>query len=128
MGKLLVIPKDGPPPVGPYSPGVICNGFLFVSGQIPLNPKTGELVTDSFENQARQALENLKGIIESAGATLNDAVKITIYLSDIQNFVALNSIYEEYFMDSKPARACIQAAALPKNVDIEIDAIVEVKS
>lgn len=127
MGKLLVTPKDGPPPVGPYSPGVISNGFLFVSGQIPLNPKTGEFVTDSFENQARQTLENLKGIIESAGATLNDAVKITIYLSDIQNFAALNSIYEEYFMESKPARACIQAAALPKNVDIEIDAIVEVK-
>ncbi|MEW6234001.1 MAG: Rid family detoxifying hydrolase [Candidatus Omnitrophota bacterium] len=127
MNKQFVAPKDGPKPVGPYSPGVLVNGFLFVSGQIPLNPGTGQMAADSFAAQARQTLENLKSVVEAAGAALDDAVKVTIYLTDLKNFAELNSIYEEYFSQGKPARACIQAAALPKGADIEIDAIVAVK-
>jgi len=127
MNKQFITPKEGPAPVGPYSPGVLVNGFLFVSGQIPLNPATGQMATESFAAQARQTLENLKSIIEAAGAALADAVKVTIYLTDLKNFAELNAIYEEYFLEGKPARACIQAAALPKGVDIEIDAIVAVK-
>jgi len=123
MTKRLIAPKDGPPPVGPYSPAVAANGFLFVSGQIPLNPATGELVTDSFENQVRQTLDNLKSVIESAGLTLDEVVKVTIFVVDLANFGELNQIYEEYFSQSKPARACVQAAALPKGVGVEIEAV-----
>ncbi len=123
MTKRLFAPKDGPAPVGPYSPAVAANGFLFVSGQIPLNPATGELVTDSFENQVRQTLDNLKSVVESAGITLNEVVKVTIFVVDLANFGELNQIYEEYFSQSKPARACVQAAALPKGVDVEIEAV-----
>ncbi len=124
MNKQFVHPPHGPQAVGPYTPGVIANGFLFVSGQIPLHPQTGEFVKGSFEIQARQTLENVKSVVEAAGATLNDVVKITIYLLDINFFADLNALYEEYFGESKPARACIQAAQLPKGVGIEIDAIV----
>lgn len=123
MPKRLIVPKNGPPAVGPYSPAVSAGGFLFVSGQIPLDPKTGQLVKDSFEKQVRQTLENLKFVVESAELTLDDVVKVTIFLIDLSRFNDLNAIYEDYFAASKPARACVQAAALPKGVDVEIEAI-----
>lgn len=123
MSKRLIIPPNGPPAVGPYSPAVAAGGFLFVSGQIPIHPQTGELIKDNFESQVRQTLENLKCIVESSGLTLNDVVKATIFVTDLANFAELNRIYEEYFSESKPARACVQAAALPKGVDVEIEAI-----
>lgn len=122
MSKKFIVPKDGPPAVGPYSPAVSANGFLFVSGQIPLNPQTGELVLDSFEAQAKQTLDNLKSVIEAGGATLNDVVKVTIFVTDLGKFGELNAIYEEYFGESKPARATVEVAALPKGVDVELDA------
>ncbi|RJP25499.1 MAG: RidA family protein [Candidatus Omnitrophota bacterium] len=123
MTKKLIAPEQGPKPVGPYSPGVVANGFLFVSGQIPLDPSTGRLVTDSFEIQVRQTLENLKSVIEAAGSTLQDVVKVTIFLDDMENFGELNAIYAEYFDESKPARATMQVARLPKDVAVEIEAI-----
>ena len=123
MKKRLISPDGGPQAVGPYSPAVAAGGFLFLSGQIPLNPGTGELVKDSFENQVRQTLENLKSVAASAGLTLNDVVKVNIFLVDMARFNELNAIYEEYFAESKPARSCVQAAALPKGVDVEIEAI-----
>ncbi len=123
MAKKLIAPSEGPKPVGPYSPGVVANGFLFVSGQIPLNPATGQLEMDSFEKQARQALENVKSVVEAADSTLNDVVKVTIFLKDLANFNVFNEIYSNYFGDSKPARACIQAAALPQGVDVEVEAV-----
>lgn len=123
MEKRLLVPQDGPPAVGPYSPAVAAGGFLFVSGQIPLDPKTGQLVKESFEKQVRQTLDNLSCIIKAAGLTLNDVVKVTIFLVDLARFNDLNQIYEDYFGKSKPARACVQAAALPKGVDVEIEAI-----
>lgn len=123
MKKRLISPEDGPQAVGPYSPAVAAGGFLFVSGQIPLNPSTGELVKDSFESQVRQTLENLKSVVTSAGLTLNDVVKVNIFVVDMTRFNELNAIYEEYFAESKPARSCVQAAALPKSVDVEIEAI-----
>jgi 2-iminobutanoate/2-iminopropanoate deaminase len=121
--KKLIIPAGGPPAVGPYSPGVVANGFLFVSGQIPLNPNTGTLVTDSFAAQVRQTLDNLRSVVEAAGSTLQDVVKVTIFLVDLGNFDELNCIYAEYFSESKPARATVQAARLPKNVAVEMEAI-----
>lgn len=124
MQKSFVAPKEGPPAVGPYSPGVIANGFLFVSGQIPINPQTGEIIQGSFESQLRQTLDNLKRVIEAAGASLMDVVKITVFLADLNNFSEMNAIYSEYFSDSKPARSCVQAARLPKDIAVEIEAIV----
>jgi len=123
MSKQWIAPAGGPAPVGPYSPGVAANGFLFVSGQIPLNPQTGELVQDSFERQARQTLENLKRVVEAAGSSLERVVKVTIFLSDLKDFDELNRIYSEYFAESRPARSTVQAARLPKDVDVEIEAI-----
>ena len=123
MNKRLIIPSDGPVPVGPYSPGVAARGFLFVSGQIPLDPKTNRLVTESFEAQVRQSLDNLKSVVAAAGSTLDDVVKVTIFLRDLARFDELNTIYSEYFSASKPARATVQAARLPKDVEVEIEAI-----
>lgn len=123
MTKRLVSPQNGPAPVGPYSPGVVANGFLFVSGQIPLDPATGQMVKDSFESQVRQTLNNLRSVVEGAGLTLNHVVKVTIFLTDLANFDHLNQIYSEYFGESKPARATVQAARLPKDVDVEIECI-----
>ncbi len=122
MDKKLVSPPNGPAPVGPYSPAVVANSFVFVSGQIPMK-NDGSIETGSFEAQARQTLDNLKMMLESSGSSLEDTVKVTIYLDDINNFTVLNDLYEEYFGVSKPARACIQAAALPKGVAVEMDAI-----
>ncbi|MBZ0258333.1 Rid family detoxifying hydrolase [bacterium] len=124
MSKKLIVPKDGPQAVGPYSPAVAANGFLFVSGQIPLNPQSGELVLDSFDAQVRQTLNNLKSVIEAGGASLDDVVKVTIFVTDLGKFAELNTIYEEYFGASKPARATVQVAALPKGVEVEMDATV----
>ena len=123
MKKRLIIPKDGPAAVGPYSPAVAAGGFLFVSGQIPLNPQTGEIIKDSFDSQVRQTLENLRCIVESSGLTLDDVVKVTVFLIDLARFNELNQIYGDYFSSGKPARACVQAAALPKGVEVEIEAI-----
>lgn len=122
MSKKMIAPKDGPQAVGPYSPAVAANGFLFVSGQIPLNPQNGELALGSFEAQARQTLNNLQSVIEAGGASLDDVVKVTIFVTDLGKFSELNKIYEEYFGASKPARATVQVAALPKGVEVEMDA------
>ena len=123
MDRKCVVPEKGPPAVGPYSPAVIANGFVFVSGQIPQDPATGDLVTESFEAQCVRVFENLKLVLEAAGASLDSCVKITIYLKDISKFAEANSVYERYFGTGKPARACIEASNLPKNAAIEADAI-----
>lgn len=116
--------EKGAPPAGPYSPGIRANGLIFVSGQIPLNPKTGEIVTDSIQAQVRQTLENLKIILEAAGSSMDKALKCTVYLRDLQDFEAMNQIYATYFpTEAPPARTTIQAANLPKGVDVEIDII-----
>jgi 2-iminobutanoate/2-iminopropanoate deaminase len=126
MNKRLIAPKDGPTPLGPYSPGVVAGGFLFVSGQIPLDPASGQLVLDTFEAQARRTLENLKAVVEAAGGTLNDIVKVTIFLTDLARFEELNAVYAEYFDESKPARATVQVSALPKGVSVEMDCIAQI--
>ncbi|MGI6457878.1 MAG: RidA family protein [bacterium] len=128
MGKKLISPQDGPAPVGPYSPGVVANGFVFVSGQIPLHPETGQIITSNFDAQVRQVIENMRSVLKAAGADLDDVVKVTIFLSDLSNFERLNEIYSEYFGQSKPARTTVQAARLPKNVDVEMDAIAVVQN
>lgn len=112
-----------PRPVGPYSQAIRAGGFLFVSGQIPLDPATGEVAGSDIAAQTRRAMENLKAILEEAGSGLNKVVKTTIYLKDLRDFARCNEIYGEYFRASKPARSTLEAAALPKGVLVEIDAI-----
>ena len=123
MDRRCIVPDDGPSAVGPYSPAVVAGGLVFVSGQIPQEPGTGKLVTESFEAQCVRVFENLKTVLEAAGASLDSVVKVTVFLTDLEQFDEMNSVYERYFGTSKPARACIQAARLPKDVAIEADAI-----
>ena len=112
-----------PKPVGPYSQAIRANGFLFVSGQLPLNPATGAVHGSDIAAQARQAMENVRAILEAAGSGLHKVVKTTLFLRDLEDFARCNEIYAEYFGTSKPARFTGQAARLPKDVLLEIDAI-----
>lgn len=112
-----------PRPVGPYSQGVKAGCFLFIAGQIPIDPGTGELVSGSFEEASRRALENVKAIVEAAGGSLDSIVKVTVYIRDIKRFSEFNKIYAEYFKHSKPARAVVEVSNLPLDAPLEIEAI-----
>lgn len=113
-----------PAPVGPYSQAVEHDGWIFASGQIPLDPASGELVGGEIEDQARQVLANLRAVLEAAGASLDDVVRTTIYLIDLSHFPRVNAVYAEHFTAlPRPARATIQVAALPLGAAVEIDAI-----
>jgi 2-iminobutanoate/2-iminopropanoate deaminase len=114
-----------PAAIGPYSQGMRTGDLLFCSGQIPLEPSTGELVKDDIEGQARRCLENLSALAEAAGGSLANAVRCTVYLTDMNDFARVNEVYGEFFGgDDPPARVAVAAAALPKGADVEIDAIV----
>ena len=117
-----------PAPVGPYSQAVSCGNILYVSGQIPLDPESGELVGNSFAEQCHQVLLNLKIILEAGGSGLERVLKVTIYMKNLAQFGELNEIYSEYFDDSKPARVCVEVSNLPKGADVEMDAIAEISS
>lgn len=121
--RKAVATTTAPAAIGPYSQAVIAGGFLFVSGQIPLDPATGALVSGSIADETRRVFDNLKAILEAAGATFDNVVKTTVYLSDMADFSAMNAVYATYFSDPAPARATVQAAALPKGVRVEIDLI-----
>jgi 2-iminobutanoate/2-iminopropanoate deaminase len=120
------VSSDGAPAaIGPYSQGMRTGDLLFCSGQIPLEPTTGELVKDDIEGQARRCLENLSAVAEAAGGSLANAVRCTVYLTDMNDFARVNEVYGEFFGgDDPPARVAVAAAALPKGADVEIDAIV----
>ena len=121
--KESIFPKDGPKPVAPYSPGVRANGLIFLSGQIPADPKTGELVTGDIQAQCARVLENLKIVLEAAGLTLDDLVKTTVFLKDMNNFAKMNEEYGKFFPGNPPARTTVEVARLPRDVQIEIEAI-----
>ena len=116
---------QAPEAIGPYSQGVRSGSLLFCSGQIPLDPSTGEIVKEEIEGQARRCLENLSAVCEAAGGSLGDAVRCTVYLTDMGDFARVNEVYGEFFGgDDPPARVAVAAAGLPKGADVEIDAIV----
>lgn len=113
-----------PGAVGPYSHGVISGGFLFCSGQVPLDPDSGELVGGTIEDRTRRCLDNLTAVCAAAGAQLTDAVRLTVYTTDMGQFAAINAAYAGYFPSDPPARVAIGVAQLPLGTDVEIDAIV----
>ena len=122
MTKEVINTNKAPEAIGPYSQGVIVGDFVYTSGQIPLNPVTGELVTD-IKLATKQSMENIKAILEEAGTSLNNVVKTSIFLKDLNDFEAVNEVYGTYFIENKPARSCVQVAKLPKDAVIEIEAI-----
>jgi 2-iminobutanoate/2-iminopropanoate deaminase len=125
MAARTVVDAPGAPAaVGPYSHAVVAGGLLFCSGQIPLDPATGELVGADAPAQARRCLENLTAVCAGAGAALADAVRVTVYLTDIGDFAAVNEVYASFFASDPPARVAIAVAALPKGAKVEIDAVV----
>jgi 2-iminobutanoate/2-iminopropanoate deaminase len=116
---------SAPAAIGPYSQAMRTGDLLFCSGQIPLEPSTGELVKDDIEGQARRCLQNLAALVEAAGGSLSNAVRCTVYLTDINDFARVNEVYTEFFGGGDPpARVAIGVASLPKGADVEIDAIV----
>lgn len=121
MKRIIASPK-APKAIGPYSQAIELNGTLYVSGQLPVDPESGEIPT-GIEAQTRQALTNIGAILEEAGLSFNDIAKTTVLLQDINDFAAMNAVYAEYFPEDKPARVCYQVAALPKGALVEIDAI-----
>lgn len=127
MTKQIIATDKAPQAIGSYSQGVKTGNLLFSSGQIALDPTTGEMVNDSFISEARQVFENVKGVATAGDATLNDAIKLTVYLTDLTDFVALNETMAEYFAEPYPARAAVQVSALPKGATVEVDAIFQIK-
>jgi reactive intermediate/imine deaminase len=127
MTRRAVESGDAPAPVGPYSQAVIAGGVLYCSGQVPLDPVTGELVDGAAPEQARRCLESLEAVCGEAGARLGDAARLTIYLTDIASFAEVNEVYAEFFTEPHPARTTVEVAALPKGAAVEIDAIVPVR-
>ncbi len=115
--------QSAPAAVGPYSQGMQVGNLVYVSGQLPLVPETGELVTSSIEAAAKQSLDNCKAIVEAAGSNFNQVVKVEIFLKDMNDFAKVNGVYETYFVEHKPARAAVEVARLPKDAMIEIQMI-----
>src|SRR5699024_6856063 len=112
-----------PAAIGPYSQATVVGNLVFTSGQIPIIPETGEHVKDDIKKATRQSLENVKAILENSGSSLEKVAKVNIFISDMNNFAALNEVYSEYFSDHKPARCCVEVARLPQDNLVEIEAI-----
>ena len=123
MSKLAIHSENAPAAIGTYSQAIRSANLVFLSGQIPLDPQSMELVDGDFEARARQVFDNLKAVAEAAGGSLDQVVKLTIFLTDLDNFATVNSVMEDYFQQPYPARAAIGVASLPKGADVEADAI-----
>lgn len=122
--KKIIETKEAPAPIGAYNQAVLTNGTLYVSGQIALDAESGELITSDIQSEAKKVMENLKAVLKAADMNFSNVVKASIFLSDMENFSAVNEIYSSYFNhDTAPARECVQVAALPKYVNVEISAI-----
>ena len=123
MKKRCITAPGAPPAMGPYSHAVAAGNLLFVSGQGPLDPAGGGVIKGTFEEEARLTLSNVRAVLEDSGSSLQDVVKITIFITDMDNFKAFNKIYKEFFSEDCPARSCVQVAGLPADFQVEIEAI-----
>ena len=121
----IISTEQAPKALGPYSQAIKAGGFIFCSGQIPIDPAANAVVATTIEDQTRQAITNLGNVLKAAGSSLAKVVKTTVFISDMNDFAALNGVYAEMFGDAKPARSCVQVARLPKDVKLEIEAIAE---
>jgi 2-iminobutanoate/2-iminopropanoate deaminase len=121
--KEIIVADQLPPVKGPYSPAIRANGFIFVSGQGPIDAATGEVVREDIRQQTRLVLDNISAILTAAGSSLDKVVKNTVYLGDIEDFAEMNEVYAEFFPSDPPARTTIEAANLPLGIDVEIDVI-----
>jgi len=121
--KEIISTENAPGAIGPYSQAVKTNGMVFCSGQIPIDVATGEFVSNNVAEQTEQVLKNLSAVLEAAGSSLNNVVKTSVFLADMNDFAAMNEIYAKYFSENKPARATVQAAGLPRGARVEIDCI-----
>jgi 2-iminobutanoate/2-iminopropanoate deaminase len=121
--KDIVTTDRGPKPIGPYSQAVKASGFLFMSGQVALDPKTGDLTGADVRQQTERVMENIKGILEAAGSNLHHVVKTTVFLKDMNDFPAMNEVYGRYFSAAPPARSTVQVARLPKDALVEIEVV-----
>ena len=122
-GKKIIQTDKAPKAIGPYSQGIKANGFVFLSGQIALDPRTQQIVGGGVAGQTERVLENLKGIVEAAGSSMQHVVKTTVFLADINDFTAMNEVYARYFTAHLPARSTVEVARLPRDVRVEIDLI-----
>ncbi len=128
MSELKRVHTDhAPDAIGPYSQAIVVDGWVFCSGQIPLVPETGELLTGGIAEQTDRALTSLASVLEEAGSSMQHVVKTTVFLSDMNDFAAMNEVYAKHFGDHRPARAAVQAGALPKFCDVEIECVARVK-
>ena len=125
--KMKVNTEKAPAAFGPFSQAIKIDSFIFTSGQLPIDPVTGEVVGGNIKNQTRQVLNNLKAILYEAGGSLDDVVKATVYITNMDDFQAVNEIYSEFFSDPLPARSCVGVSGLPKGAKVEIEAIALVK-
>lgn len=121
--KQVISTEKAPSAIGPYSQAIRIGNLVFCSGQIPIDPETGEFVSGGIKEQTEQVLKNLTAVLESAGATLQNVVKTTVFLADMNDFAAMNEVYAKFFSDNKPARSTVQAARLPRDAKVEIECI-----
>jgi 2-iminobutanoate/2-iminopropanoate deaminase len=124
--KKIIVTKNAPDPIGPYSQAVQAGGFIFVSGQVGKNPATGNVVNDTIQNETKQVMQNIKNILETGGSSLDKVVKTTIFLTNMDDFSKVNEIYGSFFKGEFPARETVQVSRLPLNVNVEISVIAEV--
>ena len=125
--KKIISTDTAPRAVGPYSQAVAAGNLLFVSGQLPLHPQSGEIVGNDITAQTRQSIENIRAVLSAAGVSLADVVKTTVFLQNMGDFARMNEVYQQYFGDSSPARSTVEVAKLPKNALVEIESIAVIK-
>ena len=128
MNKRFIKTDQAPAAIGPYSQAVRVGDYLYISGQIALDPYTGKFLSGEIEQETEKTIQNIIAILEADGLNLNNVIKTTVYLLDLSHFTRMNKVYEKYFSENKPARACVQVAALPKGAKVEIDAIATTSS
>ena len=123
MSREVIQPRAGSKPTSPYSPGIKAGGFIYVSGQVPLDPQTGEMVSGGIEEQTRQTLENIKAVLEAGGSSMDKVVKCTVFLTDISEFSKMNEVYRSFFPQDPPARSTVEVSKLAMDIKVEIEAV-----